>query len=106
MGTVFEDLVRRFNEENNEEAGEHWTPRDAVQLMAQLVFEPVADKIESSTYLMYDGAAGTGGMLTVAEDMLEDIAESRGKSVSVHLHGRKSMPRLMPSAYRTCSLRT
>ena len=89
MGTVFEDLVRRFNEENNEEAGEHWTPRDAVQLMAQLVFEPVADKIESSTYLMYDGAAGTGGMLTVAEDMLEDIAESRGKNVSIHLHGQE-----------------
>ena len=89
MGTVFEDLVRRFNEENNEEAGEHWTPRDAVQLMAQLVFEPVADKIESSTYLMYDGAAGTGGMLTVAEDMLEGIAESRGKNVSVHLHGQE-----------------
>ena len=89
MGTVFEDLVRRFNEENNEEAGEHWTPRDAVQLMAQLVFEPVADKIESSTYLMYDGAAGTGGMLTVAEDMLEDIAASRGKNVSVHLHGQE-----------------
>ena len=38
MGTIFEDLVRRFNEENNEEAGEHWTPRDAVELMAQLVF--------------------------------------------------------------------
>ena len=89
MGTVFEDLVRRFNEENNEEAGEHWTPRDAVQLMAQLVFEPVADRIESSTYLMYDGAAGTGGMLTVAEDMLEGIAESRGKNVSVHLHGQE-----------------
>ena len=89
MGTVFEDLVRRFNEENNEEAGEHWTPRDAVQLMAQLVFEPVADKIESSTYLMYDGAAGTGGMLTVAEDMLEDIAASRGKNVSIHLHGQE-----------------
>ena len=89
MGTVFEDLVRRFNEENNEEAGEHWTPRDAVQLMAQLVFEPIADRIESSTYLMYDGAAGTGGMLTVAGDMLEDIAESRGKSVSVHLHGQE-----------------
>ena len=46
MGTVFEELVRKFNEENNEEAGEHWTPRDAVKLMADLVFLPVADKIE------------------------------------------------------------
>ena len=45
MGTVFEELVRRFNEENNEEAGEHWTPRDAVKLMAQLIFLPVADAV-------------------------------------------------------------
>ena len=57
MGTIFEELVRRFNEENNEEAGEHWTPRDAVRLMAKLVFLPVADEIESGTYLLYDGAA-------------------------------------------------
>ena len=49
MGTIFEELVRRFNEENNEEAGEHWTPRDAVKLMARLVFLPVADKIEDRT---------------------------------------------------------
>ena len=70
MGTIFEELVRRFNEENNEEAGEHWTPRDAVTLMARLVFEPVAGQIESSTYLIYDGACGTGGMLTLADDTL------------------------------------
>src|SRR5499433_3036571 len=56
MGTVFEELVRRFNEENNEEAGEHWTPRDAVRLMAKLTFLPIADKVESGTYLLYDGA--------------------------------------------------
>src|SRR6266487_5821132 len=70
MGTIFEELVRRFNEENNEEAGEHWTPRDAVKLMAKLVFLPIADRIQSGTYLVYDGACGTGGMLTVAEDTL------------------------------------
>ena len=46
MGTIFEELVRRFNEENNEEAGEHWTPRDAVRLMANLIFMPIADQIE------------------------------------------------------------
>ena len=61
MGTIFEDLLRRFNEENNEEAGEHWTPRDAVELMAKLVFLPVEDRIQSNTYLLYDGAVGTGG---------------------------------------------
>ena len=64
MGTIFEELVRRFNEENNEEAGEHWTPRDAVRLMAKLIFLPIADRISSGTYLQYDGACGTGGMLT------------------------------------------
>jgi type I restriction-modification system DNA methylase subunit len=44
MGTVFEELVRKFNEENNEEAGEHWTPRDAVRLMANLVFLPIESR--------------------------------------------------------------
>src|SRR2546426_8856644 len=67
IGTIFAELVRRFNEENNEEAGEHWTPRDAVKLMARLIFLPIAGQIESGTYLIYDGACGTGGMLTVAE---------------------------------------
>ena len=49
MGTIFEELIRRFNEENNEEAGEHFTPRDVVRLMADLVFLPIADQIESGT---------------------------------------------------------
>ena len=89
MGTIFEELVRRFNEENNEEAGEHWTPRDAVRLMAQLVFLPVADDIESGTYLLYDGACGTGGMLTVAEETLQELAAERGKQVSTHLYGQE-----------------
>ncbi|MCY4004483.1 MAG: class I SAM-dependent DNA methyltransferase [Rhodospirillales bacterium] len=89
MGTMFEELVRRFNEENNEEAGEHWTPRDAVQLMARLVFLPVADRIQSGTYLLYDGACGTGGMLTVAEETLQDLAAQHGKQVSTHLYGQE-----------------
>ena len=89
MGTVFEELIRRFNEENNEEAGEHFTPRDAVKLMANLVFLPIADQIESGTYLLYDGACGTGGMLTVAEDVLQQIAKERGKQVSTHLFGQE-----------------
>jgi len=89
MGTVFEELVRRFNEANNEEAGEHWTPRDAVQLMAKLVFLPVADKIKPSTYLLYDGACGTGGMLTVAEDTLQGLAREQGKAIKTHLYGQE-----------------
>ena len=89
MGTIFEELVRRFNEENNEEAGEHWTPRDAVRLMAKLVFLPIADQIESGTYLLYDGACGTGGMLTVAEEALQELAAERGRQVSTHLYGQE-----------------
>ena len=89
MGSIFEELVRRFNEENNEEAGEHWTPRDAVTLMARLLFLPVADEIKSGTYVLYDGACGTGGMLTVAEETLRELAAEHEKDVSTHLFGQE-----------------
>ena len=92
MGTVFEELIRRFNEENNEEAGEHFTPRDVVQLMARLIFLPVAEEVMSGTYLVYDGACGTGGMLTVAEETLTELATERGKEASVHLYGQEVNP--------------
>ena len=92
MGTVFEELIRRFNEENNEEAGEHFTPRDVVQLMSQLVFKPIANQLQPSTYLLYDGACGTGGMLTVAEETLASLAEEQSKQVSIHLFGQEVNP--------------
>ena len=92
MGTIFEELVRRFNEANNEEAGEHWTPRDVVELMADLVFAPIADQIKDATYSCYDGACGTGGMLTVAQDRLNKIAAENGKKVSIHLFGQEIQP--------------
>jgi type I restriction enzyme M protein len=92
MGTVFEELVRRFNEENNEEAGEHFTPRDVVKLMADLIILPIADKIESGTYLLYDGACGTGGMVTVADGRLKETAQEKGKDVSIHLFGQEVNP--------------
>ncbi len=98
MGTVFEELIRRFNEENNEEAGEHFTPRDVVQLMAKLLFLPVADKIESSTYSLYDGSCGTGGMLTVAEEALKELARNHGKDASIHLFGQE----INPETYAIC----
>ncbi len=98
MGTVFEELVRRFNEANNEEAGEHWTPRDAVKLMAKLIFLPIADEIESGTYLLYDGACGTGGMLTVAEETLKQLAIDHGKEVATHLYGQE----INPETYAIC----
>lgn len=98
MGTIFEELLRKFNEENNEEAGEHWTPRDAVRLMAKLIFLPIADKIESGTYLLYDGACGTGGMLTVAEETFQELARAQGKQVATHLYGQE----INPETYAIC----
>jgi len=98
MGSVFEELVRRFNEENNEEAGEHWTPRDAVRLMANLIFLPVTDQIKSGSYLLYDGAAGTGGMLTVAEETLVKRASERGQQITTHLYGQE----INPETYAIC----
>ena len=92
MGVIFEELIRRFNEENNEEAGEHFTPRDVVELMADLIFLPIADKINDGTYLVYDGASGTGGMLTVSQDRLHELADKNGKKVSIHLFGQEINP--------------
>ena len=92
MGTIFEELIRRFNEENNEEAGEHFTPRDVVALMADLIFQPIADKIESGSYLVYDAACGTGGMLTVAEARLSELAKEHNKEVEIHLYGQEVNP--------------
>src|SRR5882762_4719100 len=98
MGTVFEELVRKFNEENNEEAGEHWTPRDAVRLMANLLFLPVETEIKSGTYLLYDCACGTGGMLTVAEETLTAIGDKRGQQVKCQLYGQE----INPETYAVC----
>ena len=98
MGTIFEELIRKFNEENNEEAGEHWTPRDVVELMADLIFMPIADQIKDATYSCYDGACGTGGMLTVAQDRLVTLAARRGKNVSIHLFGQE----INPETYAIC----
>ncbi|MBQ8655665.1 MAG: SAM-dependent DNA methyltransferase [Prevotella sp.] len=72
MGTVFEELLRRFNEENNEEAGEHFTPRDAIRLLARLIFEPIKDRLPK-TISMHDPAEGSGGMLTEGREYLLGI---------------------------------
>ena len=88
MGVIFEELIRRFNEE----AGEHFTPRDVVELMADLIFLPIADKIKDSTYSCYDGACGTGGMLTLSQDRLLELAKEQDKSVSINLFGQEINP--------------
>lgn len=92
MGTVFEELLRRFNEENNEEAGEHFTPRDVVNLMTNLVIEPIADQITNQALAVYDGACGTGGMLTVAQERILQLADERGVTPAVRLYGQELNP--------------
>lgn len=91
MGTLFEEVIRMFNEETNvTDAGRHFTPRDIVELIADIAFIPVQDKIQSTTYRIYDGACGTGGMLTVGEQHIKQLAEEQGKKVSIHLFGQEN----------------
>ena len=94
MGTVFEELLRRFNEENNEEAGEHFTPRDAISLLAHLVFEPVKDNLPKIISL-YDPACGSGGMLTEGREYLLDIGI---KTSAIQLSGTE----INPETYAIC----
>lgn len=98
MGYVYEDLVRRFNEENNEEAGEHFTPREIIDLMTHLVFLPVKDKIRKGTFLIYDPCVGSGGMLTVAKQFMLDPDGPIKSKATVHLYGQESTPFI----YATC----
>ena len=91
MGTLFEEVIRMFNEQTNvTDAGRHFTPRDIIELMADLAFIPIQDKIQSTTYRLYDGACGTGGMLTVGESCIQNLAERRGKKVSINLFGQEN----------------
>jgi type I restriction enzyme M protein len=93
MGMVFEEVIRRFNEETNvTDAGRHFTPRDIVQLMADLAFIPVQDiiKAKNDTYTIYDGACGTGGMLTVGEERILEIAKAGGRKASIHIYGQEN----------------
>ena len=92
MGTLFEEIIRKFNEENNEEAGEHFTPRDVVELMADIAVVPVMNKIKNGTYSIYDGACGTFGMATIAEERLQTLAKKNNKNVSIHLIGQEVNP--------------
>ncbi len=99
MGTIFEELLRKFNEENNvTEAGEHFTPRDYVRLLGQLAIEPIKDKITDNTYTIYDGACGTGGILTIAQEEIERIANEQNKRVRTNIFGQE----LQPDTYATC----
>ena len=96
MGTIFEELLRKFNEENNvTEAGEHFTPRDYVKLLADLAVVPIADQLEPKTsYAVYDGACGTGGILSIAQERINEIIPDS----NIHLFGQE----LQPETFATC----
>ncbi len=88
MGTLFEELLRRFNEENNEEAGEHFTPRDAIILLSQLVFEPIKDNLPQIISI-YDPACGSGGMLTESREYLLSLGV---RESAIQLSGTECNP--------------
>ena len=91
MGYVFEELIRKFNEDNNEEAGEHFTPREVIELMTHLVFDPIKDNLPL-TMSVYDPACGSGGMLTESQNFIEERypVQKEGKSIrDIHLYGKE-----------------
>ncbi|MBX9719986.1 MAG: type I restriction-modification system subunit M, partial [Candidatus Obscuribacterales bacterium] len=88
MGYVFEELIRKFNEENNEEAGEHFTPREVIELMTHLVFDAIKEDLPL-TLTVYDPACGSGGMLTEAQDFIEEKYPSKKTKRDIHLYGKE-----------------
>ncbi len=88
MGYVFEELIRKFNEENNEEAGEHFTPREVIQLMTHLVFDPIKDRLPP-VLTIYDPACGSGGMLTESQNFIKDPDGEIRASGDVYLYGKE-----------------
>lgn len=97
MGYFFEELIRKFNEENNEEAGEHFTPREIIRLMTHIIFEPLEGKLkEHASYTIYDPACGSGGMLTEAEHFALKITNHKSK---FRLYGQE----VNPETYAICT---
>lgn len=98
MGYVFEELIRKFNEENNEEAGEHFTPREIIELMTHLVFLPVKEQIKKGTWLIYDNACGSGGMLTESKEFITDPDGLIQSKANIYLYGQE----INPETYAIC----
>jgi type I restriction enzyme M protein len=88
MGYVFEELIRKFNEENNEEAGEHFTPREVIDLMTHIIFDPIKDNLPP-VMTIYDPACGSGGMLTEAQNFIKDEEGEIKASGDVYLYGKE-----------------
>ena len=98
MGYVYEELLRRFSEQSGEEAGEHFTPREVIRLMVELLDIPIPKKHLS----IYDPACGTGGMLSVAKEHLLDRAATEKEKADVEqfvtVHGQE----MSPTNYAIC----
>jgi type I restriction enzyme M protein len=88
MGYVFEELIRKFNEDNNEEAGEHFTPREVIDLMTHIIFEPIKDKLPP-VMTIYDPACGSGGMLTESQNFVKDEEGEIKAKGDVYLYGKE-----------------
>jgi type I restriction enzyme M protein len=89
MGYVFEELIRKFNEDNNEEAGEHFTPREVIELMTHIIFDPIKEKLPP-VMTIYDPACGSGGMLTEAQNFIKDEdGEIKAVNSDVYLYGKE-----------------
>jgi type I restriction enzyme M protein len=97
MGYAFEELIRKFNEENNEEAGEHFTPREVIQLMVHLIFESIKDKLPP-VITIYDPASGSGGMLTESQDHILNPDGPIRSNAAVYLYGKE----VNPETYAIC----
>lgn len=92
MGYVFEDLLRRFNEATNAEAGRHFTPREIIELMTHLLFLPVKDNIQTGTFLIYDPCTGSGAMLTESKKYITDPDGEIQSKAKIHLYGQENTP--------------
>jgi type I restriction enzyme M protein len=88
MGYVFEELIRKFNEDNNEEAGEHFTPREVIELMTHIIFDPVKDQLPP-VMTIYDPACGSGGMLTESQNFIKDEDGAIKATGDVYLYGKE-----------------
>lgn len=97
MGSIFEELIRKFNEQSNETAGEHYTPREVIKTMVEILFAPDKDLLNKKHIIktIYDCASGTGGMLTTSK---EHILSVINKDADIYLYGQE----LNPVTYAIC----
>jgi type I restriction enzyme M protein len=100
MGTIFERLIQKFNEQSNETAGEHYTPRDVIKTMVEVLFAPDRERLKKEHIIktIYDCACGTGGMLTVSKEHIIDSDNPINAKADIYLYGQE----LNPVTYAVC----